>query len=101
MKCVGGPYPAAANFPATSSPIRSESPASTRAMMQPPKPPPVIRAPRAPAASRSLDRQIDLRHRDLEVVPHGLVGGVEEWREVSDPARPQNFGGLPAPGRSR
>ena len=50
MKCVGGPYPAAAKLRAISSPIRSDSPAATRAMMQPPKPPPVIRAPRAPEA---------------------------------------------------
>ena len=67
-------------------------------MMQPPKPPPVIRAPSAPALPGGLDGQVDRRHGDLEVVPHRGVRGVQQRSQVRDPARAQHVGGLQHPG---
>ncbi len=61
-------------------------------MMQPPKPPPVIRAPSAPPAPGRLHGEVHGRHGDLEVVPHRGVGGVQQRAQLGDPARAQQVG---------
>ena len=66
-------------------------------MMQPPKPPPVIRAPSAPAARRGLDGQVDGRHGDLEVVAHRGVRGVSSGARSRSPPAPQQLDGLQHP----
>src|SRR5215207_2615164 len=41
-----------------------------------------------------FDREIHLRHCDLEVVAHGFVRCVEQGARVDDSARPQDLDGL-------
>ena len=98
MKCVGGPYPAAAKLARdlVSDPIRLASldkgdDAAAEAASG-------HSCAEGAGGAGHFDRQINLRHRDLEVVPHGLVRRVEERREISDAARPQDRDGLQHPG---
>src|SRR3954465_2729877 len=78
--------------------------ASTSAMMQPPKPPPVLRAPTAPAPGppptavprleRGVDGHVELGDRDLEVVAQRGVRGGEQRADLAQPPGAQEFDGV-------
>ena len=55
-------------------------PGGSSASTAPPKPPPIMRAPAAPAALSALDGRLDLGHRRLVVVAQARVRGVEQAR---------------------
>ena len=65
---TGAVKPAAAKASSTALVTVSASASSTSTIAEPPKPPPVIRAPSAPAASAGVDHQVQLGAGDREVV---------------------------------
>ena len=78
---------------------RRRRPSGTSPMTQPPNPPPVIRAPSAPADEQRLDGRVDLGHGDPEVVAHRGVRGGQGLADVGQPALVEQPGD--ARGRAR
>ena len=53
--------------------------------MQPPKPPPVMRAPNTPGTARGdIDHHVDLGAADLEVVAHAEMGFAHQPPDESE-----------------
>ncbi len=63
-------------------------------MTEPPKPPPVIRAPVAPAAMAGLYGRVGLGPGHLEVIAQGLVRRSQERAGLMQLPGPQQLGGL-------
>ena len=88
-----GVQPATRTSPRTTTPTAAEpeapartlnapcggcAPGGNRASTEPPKPPPMMRAPSAPALLAGLDGALHLGHRHLVVVAQARVRGVEQ-----------------------
>ena len=71
------------------APSGRAAPGGSRASTAPPKPPPIMRAPAAPARLSALDRRLDLGHRRLVVVAQAGVRGVEQPPDGLEVARAQ------------
>ena len=75
---------AAAKARSTAAVIASARASSTSAIAEPPNPPPVIRAPCAPAATARVNGEIEFAARDLEVVAHRRVRLGEQRADRPD-----------------
>ena len=81
----GGGQPRRANASATASAAGTRRSTSTSAMTQPPKPPPVMRAPESPGAEQRLLGEVERGDGHLVVVAQRGVGGRQQRPDVAGP----------------
>ena len=70
------------------APLGRRAPGGNSASTEPPKPPPMMRAPSAPARVQAVDRALHLGHRHLVVVPQAAMRGVEQAAQLRRGRRP-------------
>ena len=89
---AGRMQPAAANASSTAAATSSARAADTRAIAEPPNPPPVIARPERAGSPRRVDGEVQLGARHGEVVAQRAVGRVEQGPDGVEPAVLQRSG---------
>ena len=88
---AGWPQPRATNAVVTAACTASTRSTGTSAIAEPPKPPPVIRAPTRPGLARDVDGHVELLAGDLVVVAQRDVRGDQQRSERVPVVGPQRL----------